>query len=125
MARLYGGYEPLPGERITGYQMLGENISDMAGMPIAFEGLQRALARSGQRDKIEGYTPEQRFFISNALIWRNKSRTELLINQLRTGQHSPGKFRVLGPMSNMPAFAQAFGCKAGDPMVAGEPIRIW
>lgn len=125
VARLYGGYEPLPGERINGYQMLGENISDMAGMPIAFEGLQRALTRSGQRDKIEGYTPEQRFFLSNALIWRNKSRTELLINQLRTGQHSPGKFRVLGPMSNMPAFAQAFGCKPGDPMVANEPIRIW
>ncbi len=122
---LYGGYEPLPGERINGRQMLGENISDIAGMPIAYEGLQRALKRSGKTAKVEGYTPEQRFFLSNALIWRNKARSELLINQLRTGQHSPGKFRVLGPMSQMPQFAQAFACQPGDPMVAAEPIRVW
>ncbi|MGN6830620.1 M13 family metallopeptidase [Paucibacter sp. M5-1] len=125
VAALYSGYEPLPGQRINGQQMLGENISDIAGMPIAFEGLQRALARSGARDKVDGYTPEQRFFLSNALIWRTKMRNELLINQLRTGQHSPPKYRVLGPMSNLPAFAQAFACKPGDAMVAAEPIRVW
>lgn len=122
---LYNGYEPLPGERINGALTLGENISDLAGLPIAFDGLQIALARSGKAAPIEGYTPAQRFFLSNALIWRGKLRTERLINQLRTDGHSPGKFRVLGPMSNSPAFAAAFACKAGDPMVAAEPISVW
>lgn len=122
---LYGGFRPVPDASINGQLTLGENISDMSGLPIAFEGLQLALARSGKTDKIDGYTPEQRFFLSNALVWRNKVRTEFLINQLRTDSHSPAKFRVLGPMSNSPAFAKAFDCKAGDGMVATDPITVW
>ncbi|QPF75111.1 M13 family metallopeptidase [Roseateles sp. DAIF2] len=127
VVQLYNGYEPVPGHRINGQLTLGENISDVAGMPLAYGGLQRALARgdAAARAKRDGYTPEQRFFLSNALIWRGKTRNEWLINQLRTDGHSPGPFRVRGPMSNMPAFAQAFGCKPGDPMVAPEPIAIW
>ncbi|MGL5004011.1 MAG: M13-type metalloendopeptidase, partial [Casimicrobium sp.] len=64
-------------------------------------------------------------FASNAIVWRGKTRTEALINQLRTGQHSPGPFRVRGPMSNMPEFAKAFACKAGDAMVSQPPVTIW
>jgi predicted metalloendopeptidase len=122
---LYGGFRPLPDVSINGQLTLGENISDMSGLPIAFEGLQLALARSGKTDRIDGYTPEQRFFLSNALVWRNKVRTEFLLHQLRTDSHSPAKFRVLGPMSNSPAFAKAFDCKAGDGMVATDPITVW
>ncbi|MDN3920869.1 M13 family metallopeptidase [Roseateles violae] len=125
VVKLYGGYEPVPGEPINGRLTLGENISDMAGMPIAFDALQTALKRSGKAEKIDGYTPEQRFFLSNALIWRVKTRPEALVNQLRTDPHSPGKYRVLAPMSNMPAFAKAFSCPAGAPMVAADPITIW
>lgn len=125
VAALYSGYEPLPGQHINGQLTLGENISDVAGVPLAFEGLQRALKRSGKTEAIEGYTPEQRFFMSNALIWRDKKRVEALINQLRTDSHSPAPYRVLGPMSNLPAFAKAFSCKAGDAMVAGDPISVW
>ncbi|MBT9500186.1 MAG: M13 family metallopeptidase [Burkholderiaceae bacterium] len=125
VVELYGGYEPLPGQRVNGQLTLGENISDVAGMPLAFDGLQRALKRSGKTGKIQGYTPEQRFFLSNALIWRDKKRVEALINQLRTDSHSPAPYRVLGPMSNLPAFAKAFSCKAGDAMVAGDPITVW
>jgi putative endopeptidase len=125
VAALYGGYEPVPGSKVNGYLTLGENISDVAGMPLAFDGLQRALKRSGKTDKIDGYTPEQRFFLSNALIWREKMRTEATINQLRTDSHSPARYRVLGPMSNMPAFAKAFACPAGAPMVAEDPITVW
>lgn len=122
---LYGGYQPVPGHFINGRLTLGENISDMSGLPIAFEALQAALKRTGKTDKVEGYTPEQRFFLSNALVWRGKYRTEALINQLRTDPHSPGKYRVLGPMSNSPAFATAFSCKPDSGMVAADPITVW
>lgn len=126
VAARYGAISPLPGYTINGKLTLGENISDISGMPIAFEGLQRALKRSGLADKkADGYTPAQRFFISNALIWRTKVRTEFLINQLRTDSHSPAKYRVLTPMSNTPYFAQAFSCKAGSAMVAADPISVW
>jgi len=126
---LYGSYVPVPGTPINGRLTLGENISDMSGLPIAFQALQAALKRSGHTgkdaDKIDGYTPEQRFFLSNALVWRNKIRTEALINQLRTDPHSPGRFRVQGPMSNSPDFARAFSCKPDSAMVAAEPITVW
>jgi len=129
VSALYSSFEPLPGERINGDQTLGENISDVGGMQIAFAGLQIALDRQKKAGKpaplIEGHTPEQRFFMANAVVWRTKYRTEALINQIRTGQHSPGRWRILGPMSNMQAFSQAFSCKPGDAMVASDPIVVW
>lgn len=126
VAERYGAISPLPGYNINGRLTLGENISDMSGLPIAFEGLQRALKRNGGADrKIDGYTPAQRFFISNALVWRSKVRPEFLINQVRTDSHSPAKYRVLTPMSNSAYFAQAFSCKPGSAMVASDPITVW
>ena len=124
VAAFYSQYEPLPGLRINGRQMLGENISDLGGINIAFDALKLALQRT-PAPVIDGRTPEQRFFIANAVIWRGKQRDQALEQQIRTGQHSPGPFRVRGPLSNMPAFSQAFGCKAGDPMVATEPVAVW
>ncbi|MFT7771997.1 M13 family metallopeptidase [Roseateles sp.] len=126
VAERYSAISPLPGYHINGRLTLGENISDMSGLPIAYEGLQRALKRSGGADKkIDGYTPAQRFFLSNALVWRNKVRTEFLINQIRTDSHSPAKYRVLTPMSNSAYFAQAFSCKPGSAMVASDPLTVW
>lgn len=126
VAERYSAISPLPGYHINGRLTLGENISDMSGLPIAYEGLQRALKRSGGADKkIDGYTPAQRFFLSNALVWRNKVRTEFLINQIRTDSHSPAKYRVLTPMSNSAYFAQAFSCKPGSAMVARDPLTVW
>jgi predicted metalloendopeptidase len=129
IAALYSGFEPAPGLRINGQLTLGENISDIGGVQIAFEGLQIALARqraAGQEvPLIDGLTPEQRFFVANATIWRSKIRPEAMADQLRTDSHSPARFRVLAPLANMPAFATAFGCKPGDAMVAAEPIDIW
>ncbi|KQV46940.1 hypothetical protein ASC95_25840 [Pelomonas sp. Root1217] len=126
VADRYAAISPLPGYNINGRLTLGENISDMSGLPIAYEGLQRALKRSGGADKkIDGYTPAQRFFISNALVWRSKVRTEFLINQVRTDPHSPAKYRVLTPMSNTAYFAQAFSCKAESAMVASDPLTVW
>ena len=126
VAARYSAISPLPGYNINGQLTLGENISDMSGLPIAYEGLQRALKRNGGADrKIDGYTPAQRFFISNALIWRTKVRPEFLVNQVRTDNHSPAKYRVITPMSNTPYFAQAFSCKPGSAMVASDPITVW
>ena len=127
VAARYAAISPLPGYSIDGRLTLGENISDMSGLPIAFEGLQRALKRGGPAANklIDGQTPAQRFFISNALMWRTKVRTEFLINQLRTDSHSPAKYRVVTPMSNTPYFAQAFSCKPGSAMVATDPLTVW
>ncbi len=126
VAERYSAISPLPGYHINGQLTLGENISDMSGLPIAYEGLQRALKRHGGADKrIDGYTPAQRFFLSNALVWRSKVRPEFLMNQVRTDSHSPAKYRVLTPMSNSPYFAQAFSCKPGSAMVASDPISVW
>ncbi len=126
VAQQYSGYAPLPGHTINGRQTLGENISDLGGLNIAYDGLQRALARTAPQ-KLDGFTAEQRFFLSYATIWRSKYRNEALIDQLRTGNHSPARYRVLGPLANVPAFAQAFNCPAGAPMMraAAEQISIW
>jgi putative endopeptidase len=128
LAEPYGTLSPLPGHTINGRQTLGENISDLAGLSIAYEGLQRALARSGPAAAaatIDGFTPAQRFFIANAVIWREKWRTERLFQQLRSGTHAPGRFRILTPAAHSPYFAQAFASKPGDAMVAPDPPRVW
>jgi putative endopeptidase len=126
LAQQYSGYTPVPGQSINGLQTLGENISDLAGVKIAFDGLQIALARQ-PTGPIDGLTQNQRFFISYATIWRGQYRTEALLDQLRTGQHSPNRYRVLGPLANFPAFAAAFSCPADAPMMrsAAEQISIW
>jgi putative endopeptidase len=129
VVRLYESYIPVPGTPINGKLTLGENISDMAGMQIAYAGLQIALKRQREAGQatplVQGQTPEQRFFTANAIVWRGKYRVEALQDQLRTDSHSPSRWRILGPMSHMPAFAKAFNCKAGDAMVAAEPITVW
>jgi predicted metalloendopeptidase len=126
LAEQYSAYAPLPGQPINGQQTLGENISDLAGVRIAYDGLQIALARQ-LVGPIDGLTQEQRFFISYGTIWRAQYRNAALIDQLRTGQHSPSRYRVLGPLANFPAFAQAFKCPADAPMMrsAAEQITIW
>lgn len=127
VAARYGAISPLPGYNIDGRLTLGENISDVSGLPIAYEGLQKALKRGGPAASklVDGQTPAQRFFLSNALMWRTKVRTEFLINQLRTDSHSPARYRVVTPMSNTPYFAQAFSCKPGSAMVATDPLTVW
>jgi predicted metalloendopeptidase len=126
LAQQYSGYTPVPGQSINGLQTLGENISDLAGVKIAFDGLQIALARK-PIGPIDGLTQNQRFFISYATIWRGQYRTEALLDQLRTGQHSPHRYRVLGPLANFPAFGAAFNCPANAPMMRppAEQISIW
>src|SRR6266705_3121837 len=95
----------------------GENIADWGGLLTAYDALENRLARAGRPGLIEGYTPEQRYFIAYAQSWRVHTRPEQLRTRVTVDPHAPEKWRINGPLSNIPAFAQAFGCKDGDPMV--------
>jgi putative endopeptidase len=120
----YSAYTVLDSLHVNGQLTLGENIGDLGGLIIAYEALQRALG-DAPRTPIDGFTPEQRFFLSFAQAWRGIQRDESVRMQVQTDPHSPRRFRAMGPVSNMPEFAAAFGCRPGDPMVRAEPVRIW
>jgi len=124
--RQYAAYTVLDSLHLNAKQTMGENIADVAGVAIAFQAMQRAL-QGKPRVLIDGYTPEQRFFLAYAQARRQVWRDPALRIQVQTGVHSPGEFRVNGPLANMPEFAAAWGCKAGDPMVRpdAERVRIW
>jgi putative endopeptidase len=122
----FDAYEVAPGVRVNGKLTLGENIADLGGLAVAYAALQKALAGK-PRALVDGYTPDQRFFLSYARVWRRLMRPEALLNQVRTDPHSPGMFRVNGPLGNLDEFREAWGCKEGDPMVrdASQRARIW
>ena len=124
--RQYSAYTVLDSLHLNGKQTLGENIADNAGVSIAYEALQLAL-KDKPRTLIDGFTPEQRFFLAWAQARRGSSRDAALRLQVLTDPHSPSEFRVNGPLSNMPEFAAAWGCKSGDPMVRPDTERssIW
>lgn len=112
---------------VNGQLTLGENIADLGGMKVAYEALQKALAKKGRPASIDGFTPEQRFFLSYAQFWRRVVRPEYERTQVQTDPHAPWMWRVDGPLSNMPEFAKAFGCKPGDAMVRppDQRAQIW
>jgi putative endopeptidase len=122
----YGSYIAVDTLRVNGKLTLGENLADVVGVSVAYEALQRAL-KDKPRETIDGFTPEQRFFLAYAQARLSVLRPEQARVLVATDPHSPGRFRVNGPLSNMPEFAQAFGCKEGDPMVRPELLRarIW
>jgi putative endopeptidase len=103
----YNAYEPVPGLHIDGKQTLGENIADIGGLRIAFEAFKLATANK-KLAPIDGFTPEQRFFIAFAQGWRTNQRPEDVRNRLQSDVHSPVKWRVLGPVTNLPEFYDAF-----------------
>jgi len=124
----YGGYEALPGLKVNGKLTLGENIADLGGTSIAYEALQRALAKDpSKRKNIDGFTPEQRFFLSLAQLWRTNWREAELRRRITVDPHSPGQFRAIGPHVNLPEFYNAFGIKESAPMWRAPELRakIW
>ncbi len=127
LVKQYDAYEPLPGEHVNGRLTLGENIGDLGGLTIAYVALEKALAAKGRPGPIDGFTPEQRFFLNWAQVWRQTIRPEAQRVRLATDPHSPGRFRAEGPLGDMPQFFQAFGCADGSPMVrpANERTSIW
>jgi putative endopeptidase len=124
----FNGFEPIPGLHVNGSLTLGENLADLGGVSIAYEALQRALAKDpSKRKKIDGLTPEQRFFLSFAQIWCSSQRDEDLRQLVTVDPHAPDKCRVNGTLMNQPEFIETFGVKPGDPMWLSPEKRtkIW
>ena len=123
---LYNGFTVLDSLHINGALTTGENMADIGGVAIAYDAFK--MTKQGQgNEKIDGFTPDQRFFLSVAQIWQTKQKDESLRNQVLTNPHSPAMFRVLGPLMNFTPFYEAFNVKQGDKMwrPEAERIKIW
>jgi len=123
----YNGYIQVDTFHVNGRLTLGENIADYGGVLTGYDALQHALQRNGRPGLIDGFTPEQRFFLSYAQSFRQHTRPAALRTRVTVDPHAPEEWRVNAPLSNMPAFAAAFKCKPGDPMVRPVELvpRIW
>jgi putative endopeptidase len=122
----FNGYEAMPGSKVNGKLTLGENIADLGGLATAYDAMKKAT--EGQPDpKTDGLTRDQRFFLNWATVWRRNFTPEALKVRLATDPHAPATFRAIGAPSNLPAFAAAFSCKPGQPMVRGsdQQVVIW
>jgi putative endopeptidase len=128
----FNEYTPIkdkPNLHVNGKLTLGENIADLGGLNVAYDALQMALKANPTEaaQKIDGYTQDQRFFLNWARVWRGSMREKAEELQINTDPHSPEQLRAMGAPSNMPAFANAFQCKAGDAMVRSDDkqVKIW
>jgi putative endopeptidase len=124
----YNSFEVLPGVHVNGKLTLGENLADLGGVHIAYDALERDLAKHPEKRKtIDGFTPEQRFLISFAQIWRTNVRDTEAQRLVTVDPHSPGRFRAYGPLLNVREFFDAFNIKSGAPMWRAPEQRaeIW
>jgi predicted metalloendopeptidase len=127
MVQQFNRYVQVDTFHVNGKLTEGENIADFGGILTGYDALERALQRNGNPGLIDGFTPEQRFFIGYAQSWRIHNRPARLRTRVTVDPHAPEQWRVNGPLSDIAAFAEAFHCKAGDPMVRPtESVpRIW
>jgi putative endopeptidase len=127
LEKQYSGYAALDTLHVNGALTLGENIADLGGLTIAYAGLQKSLAAKGNPGLIDGLTPDQRFFLAWAQIWRTKYRPEELRRRVLTDVHSPGMFRASGPLVNIDEFYKAFDVKTGEKMFLdkNQRVEIW
>jgi putative endopeptidase len=124
----YSNFVAVDDLKLNGRLTLGENTADNGGARIALAALEHMIAddKTGKEgQKIDGYTPEQRFFLGFGRVWCEKRRPEVARMRVLTDPHSPGKYRVNGVVENMPEFQKAWGCKAGQPMVAENACHVW
>ena len=123
----YSSIEVLDSVYVNGEFTLGENIGDLGGVLAGFDGLQLHFEQNGRPGNIDGFTPEQRFFMSWATVWRTKQRDEYLRNQVKTDPHTPGRWRATEPLKNVDAFYEAFNIVEGDSMYVAPSnrVRIW
>ncbi|MFT3763105.1 MAG: M13-type metalloendopeptidase [Pseudoxanthomonas sp.] len=132
LVQQFNDYAPIPGKpdlHVNGELTLGENIADLGGLNVAYDALQAALQQHPEEagKQIDGYGPDQRFFLNWARVWRSDVREKQAVLYLNTDPHAPASLRAIGAPSNMPAFAAAFKCKAGDAMVrdGDKQVVIW
>lgn len=124
LVKQFDQYEPLPGVNVNGAFTLGENIGDLGGVNVAYDALQRHLQEHGDPGLIDGLTQEQRFFVNWATVWRSLYTDDAMRQQIKTNVHSPGKYRAIGPLANIPAFYQAFDIQPSDGMYVADSLRI-
>jgi putative endopeptidase len=123
----YSNYRVLDTVKVNGKLTLGENLADLGGINLAYEAFKTFTKQGKSNQKIDGFTPDQRFFLSWAQVWRVNMRDEALMQRVMSDPHSPGIFRCNGPITHMPEFYSAFGVKEGDKMWKKEQDRtkIW
>ena len=119
----YNQYVPVDTLHINGDQTQGENIADLGGIVMGYEAFKRT-AQFKENKSIGGYTPTQRYFLGHALAWMTNTRPEALAAKVRSDVHSPAQFRVIGPVSNVPEFYEAFGVKEGDKYWRADSMRL-
>lgn len=126
LAAQYSALQPFSGIYVDGDFTLGENIGDLGGITAAYDGLQIFLKNNPQ-EKIDGFTPEQRFFISWATVWRTKSRDEYVKNQVKTDPHAPGIYRSYVPLQNLDAWYEAFNVTPENKLYIKPEnrVKIW
>jgi putative endopeptidase len=110
-------------KHVRGQATLGENIADLGGVVLGYEAFKRT-EQYRRGEKINGLTPDQRYFLGYALSWLGQRRPEALQNQIMTDVHAPAFLRVNGPLANIPEFYAAFGIKPGDAMYRGDDVRV-
>ncbi|WP_329768015.1 M13 family metallopeptidase [Stenotrophomonas muris] len=121
----FDGYESVPGVFVKGKLTLGENIGDLGGLTVAYDALQMALKEDPKANvEVDGHSQDQRFFMNWATVWRRNFTDGELRVRLNTDPHAPANFRANGAPSNMPSYAAAFQCKAGDAMVRADDKRV-
>jgi len=123
----YSAIEVLDSVFVNGEFTLGENIGDLGGVLAGFDGLELFFKDHPKPSLIDGFTAEQRFFMSWATVWRTKQRDEYLRNQVKTDPHTPGRWRATEPLKNVDAFYEAFNIVEGDSMYVSPKnrVRIW
>ena len=132
-AKEYDGFEVAPGQKLNGHLTLGENTADNGGIRIAYQALMDTLAKEGAAaepdyvdGKRDGFTPEQRFFISFGQVWCQNQTEQSARVSAKTDPHSSGEWRTKGTVQNFDEFGKAFGCKVGQPMMpVGGGCRTW
>ena len=123
IVRQFDAYIPVDTLHINGDLTQGENIADLGGVMMGYQAFQKT-GQYTKHERIGGLDPDQRYFLGYALAWMINERPEAIASQIRSNEHSPAKFRVIGPLTDMPEFLSTFGIKKGDPMWRDEGVRV-